>query len=408
MSRQAKPADNDKKRGSKEPERLGSIDACRGFVMFLMLAEVLRLCAVSKALPGSALWSWLCWHQTHVEWAGCTLHDLIQPGFSFLVGVALPFSLAQRRRRGQSTPGLLLHAAWRAAVLVALGIFLRSVGRPMTNFTFEDTLTQIGLGYFFLFLLGLWSARWQWMAFAGLLAGYWLLFAAQPYPAPTFDYTRVGVTAEWLREHGLNGFGVHWQKNSNPAWAFDQWFLNLFPREKPFTHNGGGYATLSFIPTLATMILGLLAGGVLQGDRASWKKVAWLAGAGVLGLVTGTVLEWTGFCPVVKRLWTPAWVLYSGGWCCLFLAAFHVIIDLAGRRAWAFPLIVIGTNSIAAYLMDHLFGGFIQAALRRHLGPGVFQVAGPAYEPLLLGAATLLILWGLLFWMHRHKIFVRI
>ncbi|WP_442404979.1 hypothetical protein [Mycobacterium sp.] len=80
--------------------RLGSIDAYRGLVMFLMMAEVLRFCAVASAVPGNTIWAFLCHHQSHVEWIGCVLHDMIQPSFSFLVGVALPFSLA----RGQS-PG---------------------------------------------------------------------------------------------------------------------------------------------------------------------------------------------------------------------------------------------------------------------------------------------------------------
>ncbi len=69
--------------------------------------------------------------------------------------------------------------------------------------------------------------------------------------------------------HLMTGFAAHWNKNSNLAWAFDTWFLNLFPREKPFMYNGGGYATLSFIPTLGTMILGLIAGGVLRSERAA-------------------------------------------------------------------------------------------------------------------------------------------
>ena len=84
--------------------RLGSIDAYRGLVMFLMMAEVLRFCAVASAVPGNTIWEFLCHHQSHVEWIGCVLHDMIQPSFSFLVGVALPFSLASRLARGQS-PG---------------------------------------------------------------------------------------------------------------------------------------------------------------------------------------------------------------------------------------------------------------------------------------------------------------
>src|SRR3954447_9962839 len=111
------------------PPRLASIDAYRGLVMFLMMAEALRLCAVSRAIPESPFWKFLCSHQTHVEWVGCSLHDLIQPSFSFLVGVALPFSLAARIARGQSKGRMVAHALWRSLLLVLLGIFLRSVGR---------------------------------------------------------------------------------------------------------------------------------------------------------------------------------------------------------------------------------------------------------------------------------------
>src|SRR6266567_7726993 len=109
------------------PIRLSSLDAYRGLVMFLMMAEVLRLCRVSSALGQSAFWKFLCHHQSHAEWIGCSLHDLIQPSFSFLVGVALPFSLASRRARGQSVPFMTLHAFWRALLLVLLGFFLRSL-----------------------------------------------------------------------------------------------------------------------------------------------------------------------------------------------------------------------------------------------------------------------------------------
>src|SRR5271165_5805861 len=121
--------------------RLGSIDAYRGLVMFLMMAEVLRFCAVASAVPGNTIWEFLCHHQSHVEWIGCVLHDMIQPSFSFLVGVALPFSLASRLARGQSPGRMAGHAVWRSLVLVFLGIFLRSIGHRQTNFTFEDTLS---------------------------------------------------------------------------------------------------------------------------------------------------------------------------------------------------------------------------------------------------------------------------
>src|SRR5437773_2061262 len=284
-----------------------SVEAYRGFVMFLMMAEVLRCCRVAAAMPESGFWKFLCHHQSHVEWIGCSLHDLIQPSFSFLVGVALPFSLASRRARGQSAVRMTLHAAWRAVALILLGVFLRSIGRPQVYWTFEDTLSQIGLGYLFLFLLGLRPLRDQWIALALLLVGYWAAFAIYPLPGAEFDYSKVGVPNNWA--HLMTGFAAHWNKNSNLAWAFDTWFLNLFPRERAFGFNGGGYATLSFIPTLGTMILGLIAGGLIRSERAPWAKVQWLLIAGMIGLVSGAVIGWLGLCPVVKRIWTPTWTI---------------------------------------------------------------------------------------------------
>src|SRR5580765_3249169 len=87
---------------SRPSQRLISIDAYRGLVMFLMMAEVLAIGRMARALPDSAFWKFLHWQQSHVEWVGCVLHDLIQPSFSFLVGVALPFSIAARIARGQT------------------------------------------------------------------------------------------------------------------------------------------------------------------------------------------------------------------------------------------------------------------------------------------------------------------
>ena len=386
--------------------RLASIDAYRGLVMLLIMAEVLSFCRVAKAIPTSSFWKFLCHHQSHVSWIGCSLHDLIQPSFSFLVGVALPFSIASRKARGQSLGRMTWHAAIRALVLVLLGVFLRSTSHPQTYWTFEDTLSQIGLGYLFLFLLGFRPVRDQWIAFALLVIGYWAAFALYPLPGPGFDYASVGVPNGW--PHLMSGFPAHWNKNSNFAWAFDTWFLNLFPREKPFAFNDGGYATLSFIPTLATMILGLITGGVLRNQRPSWDKIRWLALAGVIALGLGILLGVLGICPVVKRIWTPSWVLFSGGWCFLFMAAFYLVVDVKGYRAWAFPLVVIGMNSIAAYCSDHLFDDFIYNNLTTHLSPKAFTFLGDPYEPFLHGAAALLVSWLLLLWLYRRKIFLRI
>jgi predicted acyltransferase len=249
-----------------------------------------------------------------VQWAGCSLHDLIQPSFSFLVGVALPYSIASRMAKGGTFGRMLVHAIWRSVLLTFLGIFLRSIHSPITNYTFEDTLSQIGMGYTFLFLLGFCKPRWQWTALGLILFGYWLAWALYPAPGPGFNYAAVDVPQNWV--HNFTGFASHWNKNSNLGTAFDQWFLNLLPRVKPWVDNDGGYLTLSFIPTLGTMILGLIAGRWLR-ESAPVIPMKKLLIAGLIGIAAGLLLHFTGICPVVKRIWTPAWTLFSGGACFL-------------------------------------------------------------------------------------------
>jgi len=387
----------------REPSapRLASIDAYRGFVMFLMMAEVLEFEHLAKAFPVSPTWTFLGRHQSHVEWTGCSLHDLIQPSFSFLVGVALPYSMAGRSRRGESTRFSIAHAAWRAFVLVALGILLRSLGRHQLNFTFEDTLTQIGLGYLPLFLIALGPRRGWWLALGVILVGYWAAFALYPTPGAAIDFALTGVRADWA--HNASGFAAHWNKNTNLAWSFDRWFLNLFPREQPFQFNGGGYATLSFIPTLATMLLGLIAGAGLKRGMKSWNLLGTL-----VCLALGLGAERLGLVPSVKRIWTPSWVLVSGGWCFLILAVFYLLNDMTGWTGWSYPLRVIGKNSIAAYLMAHTIDKYIRVAFQTVLGPDVFKTWGPAYAPLAAGVIVLVVYWLILFWMDRRRIYLRV
>ena len=116
----------------------------------------------------------------------------------------------------------------------------------------------------------------------------------------------------------------------------------------------------------------------------------------------------TGICPIVKRIWTPAWTLFSGGACFFLLAGFNWLIEVKGYRRWAFPLVVIGMNSIAAYLMAHLFERFIEDSFRIHFGMGIFRIFGSGTEPFLMGAAVLLVYWLMLWWMYRRKVFLRV
>jgi predicted acyltransferase len=391
---------------SRPAARITAIDAFRGFVMFLMLAEVMRLWTVRAAFPSSRFWAIVAFNTTHVPWRGCSLHDLIQPAFSLLVGVALPFSIASRRLKGETFGRLLTHTLWRSAALILLGIVLRSLDRPQTYWTFEDTLTQIGLGYTWLFLLAFTPLRVQAAVFVAILVGFWGAFVLYPLPPPDFDYASVGVRADW--PHLWTGFLAHFNKNSNLAWAFDVWFLNLFPRESPFRFNSGGWSTLSFIPTLATMQLGLWVGRWLQASRSPVDTLRGLIAGGVALTIAGVTLDWLNICPIVKRIWTSSYTLYSGGLVILMFAGFYAAIEWRGWKRWSFPLLVIGANSIAIYVMSWTLEHAVTSALVRHAGTAPFAIVGPPFEPVLRGVSTLLVFWLILFWMHRRKIFVRI
>ena len=245
--------------------RVEAIDAFRGFVMFLMLAEAMRLWTLHDGLSRQPFWAIVAFNTTHVPWQGCSLHDLIQPAFSFLAGAALPFSIASRRARGRdASDGCSATPSWRSVVLMLLGIFLRSMERP------TDLLDVRGHA----------DADRHWAtrscscspsrrcacrsaSFVGdprrLLGGVRRCIRCR---GPTSTTHRSACPANW--PHLYTGFLAHFNKNSNLSWAFDVWFLNLFPRESPFLFNEGGWSTLSFIPTLATMMLGHVVGRVAE------------------------------------------------------------------------------------------------------------------------------------------------
>jgi predicted acyltransferase len=315
----------------------------------------------------------------------------------------MPFSYANRRARGDSWLRLFGHAVTRSLVLVALAVFLASNGSRHTQISFVNVLGQIGLGYTFVFLLLGQRPRVQLAAAVAILCAYWLLFAAYPLPGPDFPLDRYGANEAQLYMKGSFG---HWNKNANVAAAFDRWFLNQFPHpsHQPFLFNEGGYATLNFIPSIATMLFGVLAGELLRSNRSSVHKAQILLLAGALCWVLGTILDAT-ICPSVKRIWTPTWVVSSTAWTLWMLAAFYALIELAGWRRWSLPLVVVGMNSIAFYLMSQLMKPFVAASLLTHFGQDLFD--GPNGQ-LVRGLSTLLVLWLISFWLYRQKLFIKI
>jgi heparan-alpha-glucosaminide N-acetyltransferase len=385
--------------------RLMSLDAYRGFVMVCLCGSGFGIAEVAERMPDSPFWQTLGPQFEHVAWRGGVFWDLIQPSFMFMVGAALSFSVAKREAAGQSMSALWGHVMFRSVALIVLGIFLSSGGGSGTNFTFMNVLTQIGLGYPLLFLMSQWSPRAQAGAAVVLLLGYWAWFATGRLPGEGFDWSAYRLPPDWTF---LTGFGAHWQIHTNVAAAFDRWFLNLFPRPEPFVFNAGGYQTLNFVPSIVTMLFGLMAGDLIRQSKAVWPTVWRLTLFGIAGLGLGWGLDALGVCPLVKRIWTPSWTLYSTGWTVLMLTGFYAVIDGLGWRSWAFPLVVAGMNSMVLYLLSQLLRGYTLESLQRHLGQWWLTAFGEQYEPLVGSLAVLLCFWLFVFWLYRQKAFLRL
>jgi predicted acyltransferase len=379
--------------------RLTSLDAYRGFIMLLMASGGLGIASIAKSQPDS-LWARIAPYLQHAEWIGCTPWDLIQPAFMFMVGVAMSLSLAKREAAGQGFAAQLVHAVIRAIVLVALGVLCASVGAAQTNWVFTNVLAQIGLGYVFLFLLSRCSTTSIALSTVFMLLCCWLWFAMHPVPSADFPLASVGMTQEQMLPQPF----TPWSKSTNAAADLDRLLLNALPRKELFVFNEGGYQTLNFAPALATMVLGLLCGRLLRSDRSDWAKVGrlilWGAGLAIAGWFAGEHL-----CPLVKRIWTPSWVLFSGGLVMLMLSAFYVAIEMLGLKKLSMPLVIIGMNSIFVYLATQLSAGWIKSTLKIHLGEELF--AG-AYGLMIERGSLLAVLWLLCWWLHRRRAFLSI
>lgn len=386
------------------PPRLLSLDAYRGAVMILLAVNGFGLATLAKDTD-SAFLKWLGFQTSHPEWishfhlVGFALWDMIQPAFMFIVGVAVPYSYAKRAALGDSRGKLVAHAWSRALFLILLGVFLTSVRAKETQWTFANVLCQIGFGYPFLLLLAGRRLRTQMLAGAAVLVLNWLAFALHPVPAANAAAAAAGELGK------LPGFFGHWSIHTNFAADFDRWFLNLFPRSEPFVENSGGYATLNFVPAFVTMLAGLICGELLRNEAiAPAAKVRRLllgaAGMLVLGVILGMTI-----CPIVKRIWTPSWMLFSGAYVTALLAVFYWAIDLKGWKAWTFPLVIAGLNPLALYVMGQLSKGWTLAQLKIHLPDFVFAGAS---QPVMEAILPALVFWLVVWWMHRNRIYLRL
>jgi heparan-alpha-glucosaminide N-acetyltransferase len=384
--------------------------------MLLMASGGFGIAQMAAKHPDS-IWEFISPQFAHQAWQGCSLWDLIQPSFMFMVGMAVPFSYTKRREHGQSFFGMAWHALSRSILLVALGVLLAThAGDSHTVFLFTNVLAQIGLGYFILFLFS--RMGWEYMlsAIILILAGYTWFFIN--HPLPTAQELAAIAGMKGAEQAILPGFAGHWGIHTNAAAAFDRWFLNQLPQAQPFLYNPGGYQTLNFVPALATMLGGALTGDFLMRSKKSGGgRCGALLVTGIVLVVAGTALDFKilpvvgeqlepyTLLPVVKRIWTPSWAILSGGWVLIMLSFFYWLVEVAGMRRLVFPLVVVGTNSLVIYLLHSLCAGWITASLHKHLPDSTFP---PYWVPVIERCGVLFVLWLVCWWLYKQKAFLKL
>lgn len=395
--------------------RLVSLDALRGFDMIWILGADALVRGAAKLWDVAPLR--IVGEQLHhKEWAGFAFYDLIFPLFVFIVGTSLVFSLTrlvEQHGRAEAVKRVLR----RAAILFLLGIFYSGgLSNAWPGVRLLGVLQRIALAYAATGLLFCFFKP-RTLAVAAVLAlgGYWALMTFVPIrdvtlsraamarqfdtPEPAaarvqalYDTTTARVTGRF--EPGLN-VSNHFDFEHLPGKKYD---LYWDPE-----------GILSTLPAVATCLLGVFAGLLLQRtDRSEMQKVAWLAAGGVTALAVGWL--WHLQFPVVKKIWTSSFVLVAGGWSSLLLAAFYYLVDVRRWRAWCVPFVWVGMNPITLYLgsnilgfpriAQRLAGGDVKLFFDTRIGPGAGDVA--------LALTALLLMLAIARFLYQRKIFLRL
>jgi len=350
-------------------QRYLALDAYRGFIMLILSSGGIGLAALAARRPA---WAPIADQFEHMPWQWITFWDLIQPAFMFMVGVAMPFAIARRVELGTNRRQLFGHVVLRSLRLILMSQILISISSGRLRFQLINVLAQIGITYFLCYLIMQLKFRLQVLIAGVLLIGYWALFVAFP-----------GTEGPFL------------SKDTNVGAIVD---IRVFGHQ-----NEDHWTTINFVPSTVTNLFGVWAGLLLQSRRTHAQKMRILAAWAVGCLVVGLAIHpWN---PIIKRICTTSFTLYSGGWILLMLLAFYWVVEVKGWRKWTFPLVVVGANSIFIYSLDQVLRGWLSRAV------GVlttnYAFLGD-FASVAQSCTVLLVMWYLCYWLYGRKIFLKL
>ncbi len=358
-------------------ERLHSLDFFRGLTMFLLIAGFTRLfpSITEHAAEHSLLYA-VGLQFEHVEWAGLVFWDLVQPYFMFIVGVAIPFAVANREKKGQNRSQITRHVIKRAFVLLFFGWAITCIGNEKIVFHFQNVLAQLSVTYLIAYLMMRKSATSQ------IVISLLLIF----------------LTEVLYRTFPVEGFNHPFVPNEN----FGTWLDTLYGGEDLRGH----WVSFNAIPTTAHTIWGVLAGQLLMSDSPARRKLRILVVSGLLGILLGYGLS--GITPIIKRICTSTFVLASGGWTILSLAFSFWLIDVKKQKDWTLFFNIVGMNSLFIYLFAHVGGAKLMRRIVEPFSMAIFKFGGMQMAAIITNVIILFSLWYLCYWLYKHRIFIKI
>jgi predicted acyltransferase len=363
----------------QQSQRLLSLDFMRGLIMVLLMLESTRLYGhLFDATEGQGI-QYFFLQFFHHPWNGLRFWDLIQPGFMFMAGTAMAYSLNRQLQQGVPWSQSFLKTLKRSGWLFFWGVLDYAVRPGGLSFELWDVLTQLSFTTLVAFLIFRWSVRSQILFSLGLLVLTEILYRFTQVP---------GFDQAFVNQHNFGNY-------------VDLLLMNKI--------NKGGWVAINCIPTAAHTIWGVLAGKLLLSEKGPQEKVKWLLIAGVAGLVIGYSMDGT-ITPIIKRISTSSFVLASGGWCLLALALFYWWIDIRNHKKHLQFFTVIGMNSLFIYLFIEIvasrwFNDYIGAISNGLMGMINLPV-------MLMSIITSLVIftleWNLCRFLYRNGIFFKI
>ena len=358
-------------------ERVTSVDFFRGLTMFLLAGEAAQIYDHFLKFD-SRIIQFIGTQFTHHEWHGLHFWDLIQPFFMFIVGVAIPFAVANRRKKGDSDKKITRHAFRRSFLLLFFGWGLYFVDAGKLVFQFQNVLAQLSVTYLVAFLIL--NKNFKFQIIFTLLILLLIDLAYRFFPVEGFNHP-------WVNFENLGA----WLNNKIEG-----------------VDRASTWATLNFVSTTAHTVWGVLCGKLLMSDRSSAKKIQILIIAGISALIVGYSLDLLNITPIIKKIATSSFVFASGGWTILALCLCYWLIDIKklfikGSKMF----IIVGMNSIFIYLFFNIGGAGLFSRIADPFSRLFFSWGGELMVGIISSLAVWAALWYLCYWLYKNKLFFK-